>query len=339
MEIRRTQAKTGMIVSIAGLVAIAVGYFLPWFYNTKITVDGLSTITNFGATMVVLIALSVIASAVLAILTYRAEDKKRSTYCWVRVVCAIVALYALMGVRKLMVSGQDNLPVTLLSGSWVVIAGIVLQLFGAVRDIFFGQTRGKKWSTIDLVLVVMTAAIYAAALLTLSFIKLAPGTWLRPANALQATFGILFGIPGCIGIALGNLLSDLTQGTAPHVMVLGTLTNFLAAFIPYLFVSNARLATRRSIIEFICWGSILGGLIVASSIFINVMFGLTPKAVALAFFPTTFLNQLLPSLLLGIPLTKLLYPFVIRSGLYRGRESARDTETKKVPAEPQGEQK
>ena len=56
------------------------------------------------------------------------------------------------------------------------------------------------------------------------------------------------------------------------------------------------------------------------------MFGLTPKAVAIAFFPTTFLNQLLPSLLLGIPLCKLLYPFVIRSGLYRGRESARDTD-------------
>lgn len=339
MEIRKTQTKTGLIVSLVGLAAMIAGFFLPWFYNTKITVNGSTTVSTFGATLVVLISLAAVASAVLAILTYSAEGKKRTIYCWVRVLCAVIALYALMGVRKLMVSGQDNLPVTLLSGSWVVIAGIVLQLFSAAKDIFSGQSRGKKWSTIDLVLVVMTAAIYAAALLTLSFIKLAPGTWLRPANALQATFGILFGIPGCIGIALGNLLSDLTQGTAPHVMVLGTLTNFLAAFIPYLFVSNARLATRRSIVEFICWGSILGGLIVASSIFINVMFGLTPKAVALAFFPTTFLNQLLPSLLLGIPLTKLLYPFVIRSGLYRGRESARDTEPKKAAEEPQGEQK
>lgn len=328
METSTRKKNVGLIMSLAGLAICIVALFLPWFDNTRIRVTGLTTVENFGFTLVGVIAIGVIGSVVFAVLNGKADGKKRAVFCGLRALGAVIAAYALMGVRKLMVSGQDNLPVTLLAGAYVMLAGQAVLLIAAVRDLLAGRKRGKKTSTIDLVLIVMTAAIYAAALLTLSFIKLAPGTWLRPANALQAPFGILFGLPGCIGITIGNFISDLTQGTAPHVMVMGALTNFLTAFIPYLLVSNARLATRRSVVEFVCWGSILGALIVASSIFINVFFGLTPKAVAIAFFPTTFLNQLLPSLLLGIPLCKLLYPFVIRSGLYRGRDGARDTERK-----------
>lgn len=322
-----TNKKTGLIISLAGLAAAVIGAFLPWFDNGNLTVNAVSTVQNFGFVLVCLIALAVICSAALAFSTQNAEASKRPALCGLRALCGVIGLYALMGVRKLMTAGPENLPVTMKAGAVIMIIGLVFLIVGAAVDFRAAKSSGKRSSTIDLVLIVMTAAIYAAALLTLSFIKLAPGTFLRPANALQAPFGILFGIPGCIGITLGNLISDLTQGTAPHVLVMGALTNFLTAFIPYIMVSNARLATRRSIIEFVIWGSVVGALIVASSIFINVMFGLTPKAVALAFFPTTFLNQLLPSLLLGIPLCKILYPFVIRSGLYRGRDKARDGET------------
>ena len=319
--------KSGLIFSLIGLVLAVAGAFLPWFDNGNLTVNAVSTVQNFGFVLVGLIAAAVICSAVLAVSSQNAESSQKAVFSGIRVLCGVIALYALMGVRKLMTAGPENLPVSMKAGAVILIIGIACLVIGAVIDFRASRESGRRSSTIDLVLIVMTAAIYAAALLTLSFIKLAPGTFLRPANALQAPFGILFGIPGCIGITLGNLISDLTQGTAPHVMVMGALTNFLTAFIPYLLVSNARLATRRSIIEFVIWGSIVGALIVASSIFINVMFGLTPKAVALAFFPTTFLNQLLPSLLLGIPLCKILYPFVIRSGLYRGRDKARDGET------------
>ena len=329
MEATNKKTKIGLILGLIGLAVVVIGAFLPWFDNGKLTVNAISTVQNYGPVLVILICAATILQAVLAFLTQNAEGAKRSAFCGIRVLCGVITLYALMGVRKLMTAGPENLPVTMLAGGYVALVGIVLFTVGGAYDFFAARKPGKKTSTIDLVLIVITAAIYAAALLTLSFIKLAPGTFLRPANALQAPFGILFGIPGCLGITLGNLISDLTQGTAPHVMVMGALTNFLTAFIPYLLVSNTRLATRRSIIEFVVWGSIVGALVVASSIFINVMFGLTPKAVALAVFPTTFLNQLLPSLLLGIPLTKLLYPFVIRAGLYRGREKARDVEPAK----------
>jgi len=324
MDFTKKSSGTGLIFSLLGLVACITSLFLPWFDNTQIKITGLTTVATFGVTLMVIIAGGILIAAVLAFYTRCSEGKRRLIFCGLRALCTVFAAYALMGVRKLMINGKDNLPVTLLVGAYVMLSGLALLLIGTVSDLLTTRKSGKKTSTINLVLIVMTAAIYAAALLTLSFIKLAPGTWLRPANALQAPFGILFGLPGCIGITIGNFISDLTQGTAPHIMVMGALTNFLTAFIPYVLVSNARLATRRSIVEFVCWGSILGALIVSSSIFINVMFGLTPKAVAIAFFPTTFLNQLLPSLLIGIPLCKLLYPFVIRSGLYRGRDNARD---------------
>ena len=315
----------GLIPSLVGLAAIVVSLFLPWFSNTERTVSGISSASAFQPVLFILIVVMLVVALVLTVLSINATSGKLMAFGGLRILCSLGALYALMGVRKLMTGSEGTLEVTLQVGGWVFIVGCLINLLGGAKGVVAGRGSGKKYSTIDLVLMVMTAAIYAAALLTLSFIKLAPGTFLRPANALQAPFGILFGIPGCIGIAIGNLLSDLTQGTAPHVMIMGALTNFLAAFLPYLLVSKAKLTTRRSVVEFVWWGSILGGLIVSSSIFINVMFGLTPKAVAIAFFPTTLLNQLLPSLLLGIPLEKLLYPFVIRSGLYRGRESARET--------------
>ena len=315
--------KKSLILSLVGLALALVGLFLPWFNNTKMTVTGITAVQNFGPVLVCLVYVLFVASAILAFIVHVEKERASKINVAIRVFAAVLALYFIMGVRKLMVFGPEGLPVETLWGAYVVVVGAVAQLLAALitYKTILGQ---KRWSTVDLVLTVIVAAIYAAALLTLSFIKLAPGTWLRPANAMQAPFGILFGIPGCLGIAIGNFISDLTQGTAPHVMIMGFITNFLTAFIPYIVVSKAKLSTKRSLIEFVIFGSFLGSLIVAGSIFINVMFGLTPKAVAVAFFPTTFLNQLLPSLLLGIPLCRLLYPFVMRAGLYRGKDSARE---------------
>ncbi len=317
--------RKSLILAIGGLAVTVAGLFIPWYDNTLASMTGMQIAEDAGTLFVVLMYLIQLAVVVLAFMVNRDNLKSTRINAAIRALLTVVGIYLLMSVKKVMAFGQQSLPVETLLGVYVVVVGWILQLFTLLCD-YKASLGNKRWSTVDLVLVVITAAIYAAALLTLSFIKLAPGTWLRPANAMQAPFGILFGIPGCLGIAIGNFISDLTQGTAPHVLVMGLLTNFLTAYIPYIVVSKANLSTRRSLIEFVVFGSLLGALIVAGSIFINVMFGLTPKAVAIAFFPTTFLNQLLPSLLLGIPLCKLLYPFVIRAGLYRGKDAARDDE-------------
>ena len=182
------------------------------------------------------------------------------------------------------------------------------------------QTRRKGWGTVDYVLIVVCAAIYAAALLALASIKLAPGVTLRPGNALQSVFGVLFGIPGSIGVGLGNVVNDLYTGAPPHAIALGLVSNFLGGFIPYIVVSHANLKTVRSWIEWYLGVALLTSAVVAYAIYVNVWLGLTPAKIAAVFAPTVFLNQLIPAAIISPILIKLLYPFVKRSGLFRGRE-------------------
>lgn len=178
----------------------------------------------------------------------------------------------------------------------------------------------RKWTTVDYVLIVVTAALYAVAIIMLANIKLIPSVPIRPANALQPVFGMLFGLPGCIGLAFGNMVSDLLTGSAPpHAVIVGFISNFLGGFIGLLAVSHPALKTARSWVQYILFVVLISSGVVACAILINVALGLTPKEIAAMYVPTVFLNQAISTAILGPILLKLLYPFVKRSGLYRGR--------------------
>jgi energy-coupling factor transport system substrate-specific component len=178
----------------------------------------------------------------------------------------------------------------------------------------------RKWTTVDFVLIVVTAALYAVALLMLAQIKLIPSVPIRPANALQPVFGILFGIPGCIGLAFGNMVSDLFQGSAaPHILIAGLISNFLGGFIPLIAVSHPALKTTRSYVQYYVFVVVIASAVVACTILLNVALGFTPMEIAALFVPTVFLNQAIATAVLGPVLLKLLFPFVKRAGLYRGR--------------------
>jgi hypothetical protein len=331
MEAKPLNTYLSYKVTLAGLALAVIGFFLPWFTNPKVTGSGLDLIGKMNPLLPIVNIICTVIAVIGALAFWKATAQKSiQLSALIRSLALIIGLLAIAGTYRVLTnSGHPPKPLTVATeiGTYFVAVGILLALGGTITDYLY--TQAKHWSTVDLVLIVMCAALYGAALLTLSFIKLAPGTWLRPGNALQAPFGILFGIPGCIGIALGNLLADLNQGMAPHQMVLGLLSNFLCAFLPYLFVSNAMLNTRRSVIEWFIWAVLGSGVVVAGSIWINVALGLTPQAVALAFSPITFLNNAVASALLGPPLIKLLYPFVVRAGLYRGREAAMEKKDKK----------
>jgi hypothetical protein len=177
----------------------------------------------------------------------------------------------------------------------------------------------SSWRTVDYVLVVATAAVYGAAFLTLAHVKLVPGTNLRPANALQAVFGILFGIPGCLGVALGNVMNDVYIGAQALEMPVGALSNFLGAFIPFLLVSHPALETRRSFFQFYVGVVVLTSAVVSASIYVNALLGLLPPEVAMTLAIVIFFNQAIPTAVLSPVLLKLLYPFAKRLGLYRGK--------------------
>lgn len=188
----------------------------------------------------------------------------------------------------------------------------------------------RKWTTVDFVLIVVCAALYAAALMLSNLIpvKLPFGISIRPGNALQPVFGILFGIPGAIGLALGNFVSDIFNGMFAKSFA-GLIGNFLGGFIPYMVISNPRLRTGRSIAEYILLVVGLTSAAVAGSVLINVALGLTATNVAKIIIPAIFLNQVVWVAVLGPVLLILLYPFVKRAGLYRGR-AVDETASKKA---------
>jgi energy-coupling factor transport system substrate-specific component len=83
------------------------------------------------------------------------------------------------------------------------------------------------------VLVALSAAIYAAALIPFKGIPLIPGfTEVRPANVFPFVFGLLFGPAGAWGAAIGNLIGDFF-GTLGPGSIAGFVGNFFLGFLPY----------------------------------------------------------------------------------------------------------
>src|SRR3712207_9419245 len=78
------------------------------------------------------------------------------------------------------------------------------------------------------VLVALTAAIYAATLIPTQFLPIIPGfTNLRPANVFPFVFGLLFGPAGAWGPTIGNLIKA-SSGT----LGLGGSAGFCGKFFP-----------------------------------------------------------------------------------------------------------
>src|SRR5215203_192127 len=84
------------------------------------------------------------------------------------------------------------------------------------------------------VLVALSAAIYAAVLIPFKGFTIVPGYIdLRPANAFPIVFGLLFGPAGVWGSAIGNTIGDFVGGTLTLGSVGGFVGNFFLALLPY----------------------------------------------------------------------------------------------------------
>jgi energy-coupling factor transport system substrate-specific component len=83
------------------------------------------------------------------------------------------------------------------------------------------------------VLVALSAAIYAAILIPFKGFPIVPGAIeLRPANVVPFVVGLLFGPAGAWGAAIGNLIGDFF-GTLTLGSIGGFVGNFFLALIPY----------------------------------------------------------------------------------------------------------
>jgi energy-coupling factor transport system substrate-specific component len=169
------------------------------------------------------------------------------------------------------------------------------------------------------VLVALTAALYAATLLPFKVIPLIPGfTEVRPGVVIPVVFGLLFGPAAAWGSGLGNVIGDLLGGTLSLGSLFGFLGNFCFALTAYkVWGRLGRSSSRReprldsasNVVEFVltavlasavcalvvAWGlevlgllpfTVLGGIIFVNNALITVALGpvlfrlLRPRAAA-----------------------------------------------------------
>jgi energy-coupling factor transport system substrate-specific component len=171
------------------------------------------------------------------------------------------------------------------------------------------------------VLVALSAAIYAAVLIPFKGFTIIPGfTEVRPANVFPFVFGLLFGPAGAWGAAIGNLIGDFF-GTLGLGSIAGFIGNFFLGFIPYkLWGSFFRrgenmepnVNSGKKLAVYVAVTILASAVCAVWIAWFNDLVGFVPFA-ALASIITV--NNAIAGLVLGPVVLLVLYPRVKRWGL------------------------
>jgi energy-coupling factor transport system substrate-specific component len=164
------------------------------------------------------------------------------------------------------------------------------------------------------VLVALTAGVYAAILVPLKGIPLIPGvTEIRPANVIPVVFSLLFGPAAAWGAAFGNLIGDFF-GTLGLGSIFGFVGNFFYGLVAYKLwgkmgplSSHQPLDSRsgRSVLEYLLLALLASAVCAAFIAWGLELVGLVPFGVV---GPIILLNNFLAAAVLGPFLLWLLYP-------------------------------
>ena len=170
------------------------------------------------------------------------------------------------------------------------------------------------------VLVALSAAIYAAVLIPLKGFPIIPGAIeIRPANVFPFVFSLLFGPAGAWGAAIGNLIGDFF-GTLTVGSIGGFIGNFFLGLLPYkLWGSffrggdvepNPNTAKKLAVyVAIVIIVSVVCASIIAWFVALLELFPFTPVLLLIAS------NNVIPGIVLGPILLIALYPRVKRFGL------------------------
>lgn len=171
------------------------------------------------------------------------------------------------------------------------------------------------------VLVALSAAIYAAVLIPFKGFTIIPGfTEVRPANVFPFVFGLLFGPAGAWGAAIGNLIGDFF-GTLGLGSIAGFIGNFFLGFLPYKMWSSffrsgdnmeQNVNSGKKLAIFVAVVLLASAVCAVWIAWFNDLLGFVPFA-ALASIITV--NNAIAGLVLGPILLLVLYPRVKRWGL------------------------
>ena len=164
------------------------------------------------------------------------------------------------------------------------------------------------------VLVALTAGVYAAILVPLKAVPLIPGiTEIRPANVIPVVFSLLFGPAAAWGAAFGNLIGDFF-GTLGLGSIFGFVGNFFYGLVAYKLwgkmgplSSHQPLDSRsgRSVLEYLLLAFLASAVCAAFIAWGLELVGLVPFGVV---GPIILLNNFLAAAVLGPFLLWLLYP-------------------------------
>ena len=265
-------------------------------------------------------------------------EESKTMYIPAIIIAGIVIILAVHGAVTFARQGPENwvwAKVFFKLGRpfWLVVGGILWILGTAffIMEVFLGYTfkfpfklvkQRIKWDSVDVAVAALSAAVYGGGLTVTGGLTIIPGfTWIRPANMLSPIFGMLFGIPGCVGTAVGNFIADLLAGYLGVGSIGGFVGNFILAYVPYKFMKDHSMRTARSVFDYYFWGVLVGS--VWCSLYISWWLDIAKPLVGLPiefiwgfFAPFVVVNNAVVTAIVGEILAFILYPIVKQWGLY-----------------------
>lgn len=176
---------------------------------------------------------------------------------------------------------------------------------------------------------VATTAIAVAVLLGLARVDstLLPGSVFVPSLGLTAAAGLLFGLPGVLGSALGSLLADVLWFTVGFLTPVSMVAEAAVALVPYALwhrmgpLSDGEppdFRTRRGqqLVKFLLF-AVVSSIAVAALI-AGGLSTRTSQIEFFQFFESVFVTNLVSIAVVGPPVLYLLYPRVARYSEERG---------------------
>jgi len=251
---------------------------------------------------------------------------------------AIALLFIYLGL-DILSKGLDKPSEWLITRPFVVLGRETLVAVGGVAfaitvALFFAELYGYtptlrgfrkfklRWDAIDISSAALAAAVYGGSLIATGGIPVIPGfTWVRPGNALAPLFGVLFGLPGSIGVAIGNFLADAFAGYLSVGSIGGFFGNFALAYIPYKLMRDQTFRSGRSIIEFYVYAVLISNVVcsLVISFWLDIMepvVGLPRPLVWGWFAPFVVFNNAFITSIVSPILGLILYPAIKSRGLH-----------------------
>lgn len=134
-------------------------------------------------------------------------------------------------------------------------------------------------------------------------------TEVRPASAFPPAFGMLFGIWGALGCAIGNFAADILSGYALEICIPGFLIQLLYGYLPYIMWFGVRKKREKSVIRMKNVRHVVKyiGIVFVDSLLMAGMLGVLLEVTGMgSLFSQSslllFFNNLVFCLILGIPI-------------------------------------